>query len=131
MAIIFEKYIPSFFPPPTNVESNSSSLLGQSTLILKPYYLLISVGIGPIAEEFFFRGFLYKALSLSWGKVSAGAAVCIVFVLFHYSAFEYWVALMSLLLGSIALLVLREKSGSLIPPILMHQFYNLGAGIWG
>jgi membrane protease YdiL (CAAX protease family) len=110
--------------------SNPTLLLTQATQFLKPYYLAMSVCVAPIAEELFFRGFLYKALSLSWGKVVGGTAVSIVFVLLHFRVLEYWVALISLIFGSIALLILREKSGSLIPPILMHQFYNLGANIW-
>ncbi len=85
-------------------------------------WLLPSVAlIGPLAEEAFFRGFLHVRLRSRLGAPRAIAGSALVFGLLHPISVEYVVAAtcLGLVLG-----YLRERSGSLLPPILAHCLFN-------
>jgi membrane protease YdiL (CAAX protease family) len=82
--------------------------------------------VAPVAEEFFFRGFFYRALRSRF-KVAAAAVIDgVLFGVIHFN-FEGADALLLLpplaLLGVIFCLV-YEKTGSLFPVIGMHAFNN-------
>jgi membrane protease YdiL (CAAX protease family) len=128
-AIFFEYLLPSRYPADPIVLEKMRDQLGEDSVWKTFFLLLITVGMTPIVEEVFFRGFLYGAFSRYSGKVVSALIVTAIFVLLHYQAFSYWVALVSLLVGSITLIAVREISASLIPSILLHQFYNLGVAI--
>jgi membrane protease YdiL (CAAX protease family) len=85
------------------------------------------VCIAPVAEELLFRGALYQGFSTSWGKMPAAIVVIILFVLVHDETLRggYWLGIFGLIVISILLILARELSGSLIPPILMHAGFNL------
>ena len=76
----------------------------------------------PIAEEVFFRGFLYAALRR---RVKAHLAVPIsaaIFALFHYPYLEPMASAMIL---GVVVAVVYEYSGSLLAPIMTHMGLNL------
>ncbi len=129
-AIIFEYFLPRRYPADPLLLENMSSRMLEASAWGKIFLLLITVGITPIVEETFFRGFLYKVFSGRLGKLTGALLVTMIFVTLHYQVFSYWVALFSLLVGSVTLMLIREVSVSLIPPILLHQFYNLGVAIF-
>jgi uncharacterized protein len=84
------------------------------------------VCIAPAAEEFFFRGFFYRALRSRWAPLSAAAIDGALFGLIHFD-FSGADALLILpplaLLGFMFCLVL-EKTGSLWPVVGLHAFNN-------
>jgi membrane protease YdiL (CAAX protease family) len=87
-------------------------------------FLIICVA--PAAEEFFFRGFFFKALRSRWSVLGAAAIDGGLFGMIHYD-FSGADALLILpplaLLGFIFCLV-YEKTGSIFPVIAMHSFNN-------
>jgi CAAX protease family protein len=82
--------------------------------------------VAPIAEEFFFRGFFYRALRSRWSILGAAAIDGLLFGVIHYD-FTGADALLILpplaILGFIFCLV-YEKTGSIYPTIAMHSFNN-------
>lgn len=82
--------------------------------------------VAPVAEEFFFRGFFYKALRSRYSMLVAAAIDGLLFGVIHYD-FSGADALLILpplgLLGFIFCLV-YERTGSLYPVIALHALNN-------
>ena len=82
--------------------------------------------IAPFAEEFFFRGFFYRALRSKYSVIVAAVIDGVLFGVIHYD-FSGADALLILpplaLLGFMFCLVL-EKTGSLWPVVGLHAFNN-------
>jgi membrane protease YdiL (CAAX protease family) len=84
------------------------------------------VCVAPVAEEFFFRGFFYRALRSRWTPLAAAAIDGLLFGVIHYD-FTGADALLILpplgILGFIFCLV-YERTGSIYPTIAMHALNN-------
>jgi membrane protease YdiL (CAAX protease family) len=82
--------------------------------------------VAPVAEEFFFRGFFYRALRSRYSVVAAAAIDGLLFGVIHYD-FSGADALLFIpplaTLGFLFCLV-YERTGSLYPVIAMHAFNN-------
>jgi membrane protease YdiL (CAAX protease family) len=82
--------------------------------------------VAPFAEEFFFRGFFYRALRSRWSVMGAATIDGLLFGVIHYD-FSGVDALLILpplgILGFIFCLV-YERTGSIYPTIAMHAFNN-------
>jgi CAAX protease family protein len=87
---------------------------------------IMVIAVAPAAEEFFFRGFFYRALRSRLPVYSAAAIDGVVFGLIHFD-FSGTDALLILpplaVLGFIFCLV-YEKTGSLYPTIALHAVNN-------
>ena len=87
---------------------------------------LMVICVAPVAEEFFFRGFFYKALRSRYSVLVAAAVDGLLFGVIHYD-FSGVDALLILpplgLLGFIFCLV-YERTGSLYPVIALHALNN-------
>lgn len=118
-----------------DIEQNVTESLGadRSTLGLIAAGVVI-VGLAPFAEEFFFRGFMFRSLR---GRFSVGVAALIdglIFGVIHYQACEPDAASCNaaeglLLVPPLAVLgiifcFVYERTGSLFPAIAMHAFNN-------
>ena len=112
---------------PEDVEQTVTEDLGadESTLGLISAGVMVMV-VAPVAEEFFFRGFFYRALRTRFSVAAAAIIDGLLFGVIHYN-FEGAEALLLVpplaLLGVIFCLV-YEKTGSLFPVIGMHAFNN-------
>ena len=88
------------------------------------WILLITAAIGaPIAEETLFRGLMYGVLRNSpAGAIGAGLVTALVWASVHaqYSAY----GLGAIFLIGLYLAWVREKTGSLLVPMLCHGIYN-------
>ena len=86
-------------------------------------YAVLSCFLAPIAEEFFFRGFMFRAIAERvhwiWAAVITGA----VFGVIHAPGSPAESVLVLGLFG-VALCVLLWRTGSLIPCIMLHAFNN-------
>jgi membrane protease YdiL (CAAX protease family) len=84
------------------------------------------VCVAPVAEEFFFRGFFYRALRSRWSVLGAATIDGLLFGVIHYD-FSGADALLILpplaILGFIFCLV-YERTGSIYPTIAMHALNN-------
>lgn len=91
----------------------------NSPLQIGVLFLLVGV-IGPIFEEFLFRGVLYTSLRR---HLSAPASIFLVSFLFAFIHFDPNVMIGLFILGMV-MNVLYEKTGSLVPSIITHCLWN-------
>ncbi len=81
--------------------------------------------ISPIAEETFFRGFVFGDLTGRLGPLVAGVLTTIAFVLPHLpQLWGAWGAIAALTVTSAALTALRASTGSTLVPALAHLAHN-------
>jgi membrane protease YdiL (CAAX protease family) len=96
---------------------------GQADFMRQLALFTMSWGVfSPIAEEVFFRGFLYAALRRRMRAPLAVLVSAAIFALFHYPYVEPMAA--ALVLGTVVAVV-YEYSGSLLAPIMTHMGLNL------
>lgn len=82
--------------------------------------ILLAIVIAPLAEEFFFRGFLYGVLKRYAGGLPALAFTSVAFALIHLHV----PSLLPLFLLACVLTLAYELSGSLLVPMAMHSLFN-------
>ena len=76
--------------------------------------------IAPLVEEFFFRGFLYQGLRNGWGVPLGVLGSAVTFSAIHLTPDKF----VPLAILGVALALLREKTGSLWPCIMLHALNN-------
>jgi membrane protease YdiL (CAAX protease family) len=79
--------------------------------------------VAPLAEEFFFRGFLLRVLHEKTGVVPSVAITGVAFGLVHLPSGD-WIGTIVLSLFGMALCVLLLCTSSLLPCIMLHAFHN-------
>jgi membrane protease YdiL (CAAX protease family) len=82
--------------------------------------ILLAIVIAPLAEEFFFRGFLYGVLKRYAGALPALLFTGVAFALIHLHV----PSLLPLFLLACVLTLAYELSGSLLVPMAMHALFN-------
>lgn len=81
--------------------------------------------LAPVAEELFFRGFVYGSLAPRVGTSAAWALTVVAFVLPHLpQVWGSWGALAALVLTSVVLTTLRALTGSTVVPAVAHLTHN-------
>jgi len=99
---------------PSGLEDADQNLL----LAVATGVLLIVVA--PLAEEIFFRGFLYQAFRNSFGVLPGALLSGLIFGGIHLEFFK----LVQLAILGVILALLFEKTRSLWPPIILHALNN-------
>ena len=82
--------------------------------------IILAIVIAPLAEEFFFRGFLYGVLKRYAGALPALVFTGVAFALIHLHV----PSLLPLFLLACVLTLAYELSGSLLVPMAMHALFN-------
>jgi membrane protease YdiL (CAAX protease family) len=83
----------------------------------------------PVAEEVFFRGYLYRA-ALRLGAAAAFVITVVLFVALHaQQSWGNWGGLVAIALTGTALTGLRALSGSVLVPALAHLLYNFALSV--
>src|SRR3989344_1552365 len=110
--------------------------LAEILAVLGVDRLLAFVGLvilPPLAEEILIRGYLYSGLRRSLAFAPAALFTSLLFGLAHLelgaAAAPLWIAAINTFVLSLVLVYLREKAGSLWPPIMVHSLNNLVAFI--
>jgi membrane protease YdiL (CAAX protease family) len=80
---------------------------------------IMAVGFAPFAEEYLFRGLLFRALDREWGGWKAVLGSAAFFAIYHPAL--SWVPVA--MLGA-ANAMLFKKTGRLAPAVAMHMVYN-------
>lgn len=96
--------------------------LGAVTL-----FLLSALVVAPLLEELLFRGFVQSALLNVLGPAHRWTVVLLaasVFTLVHVSGAIQWQTLPGLFVLAVGLGWVYERTGSLLPPVLMHMAFN-------
>ncbi len=83
---------------------------------------LFAAVFGPIAEEIFFRGFMYRAIRGRFGMLSGMLVTSAVFAFLH----THIVGFLPIMALGLLLAYLYEKTGSLVAPISVHIMHNVG-----
>ena len=83
------------------------------------WQVLLAVGFAPVAEEYFFRGLLFRALDREWGGWRAMVGSASFFAIYHPPV--SWLPVFLLGLGSAWLF---KRSGRLFPCVMLHMTYN-------
>lgn len=120
--VLYSAVVTSLFnlQPPAELTQGIPDIFGSgiSGLILA---ILVVAVIAPIAEETFFRGFVYQGLRKKFGVGAAISASAVVFALFHT---RIWLIVPVIAMGAV-LAFLYEQEDSLGPPIVLHSLNNL------
>ena len=80
----------------------------------------ILVVIGPLVEEIFFRGALFRPLRKTSSAPMTIAVTSVMFAISHFAPQTY----VPIALVGVALGIARHASGSLLPPFLLHAAFN-------
>lgn len=88
-------------------------------------YAVIAIGFAPFAEEYLFRGLLFRTLDREWGGWKAVAGAAAFFAIYHPP-----LAWLPVSMVGAANCLLFKKSGRLAPAILLHMAYNVVATSW-
>ena len=96
-----------------DVDRQLASAFSASGLV----FLLFSSTLGPVIEEIVFRGFIYRAFERQWGWIPALVATSVLFGIYHT---HFW----SAFTGSVIMICLLRRTGSLRAPILIHMLFN-------
>lgn len=83
------------------------------------WYSIMAIGFAPFAEEYLFRGLLFRALDREWGGWRAVTGSAAFFAIYHPPMAWLPVGL----LGA-ANCLLYKKTGRLAPAVLLHMLYN-------
>jgi membrane protease YdiL (CAAX protease family) len=94
----------------------------DSVLVLTGFAVMTCV-LAPLAEEFFFRGFLLRVLHERTNAVIAVLITGVAFGLVHLPSGD-WIGTIVLSLFGMALCVLFILTSSLVPCIMLHAFHN-------
>ena len=86
---------------------------------LRISYAVMAIGFAPFAEEYLFRGLLYRALDREWGGWRAVVGSAAFFAIYHPTLAWFPVAL----LGATNA-ILFKKTRQLAPAVILHMVYN-------
>lgn len=107
----------------TRTDNLPTSLgVDRSTAALVAVCVLVTT-VAPLAEETLFRGYVFGALRNWRGPWPAAILTGIVFGAIHYGSADK-VFLVPLAIFGVALCLVRERTGSLLPCIALHAINN-------
>jgi uncharacterized protein len=98
-------------------------LKAEDSLLVLTGFAVMTCVLAPLAEEFFFRGFLLRVLHERTNAVIAVLITGIAFGLVHLPSGD-WIGTIVLSLFGMALCVLFILTSSLLPCIMLHAFHN-------
>jgi uncharacterized protein len=85
---------------------------------------ILVIALAPAAEEFFFRGFFYRALRTRFAVITAALIDGIVFGAIHYTDPKTLSLLPILAVLGFIFCLLYERTGTLLAPIALHSINN-------
>jgi membrane protease YdiL (CAAX protease family) len=112
-----------FSPPEEELPKDLGADESVGLAIATGFLLVV---IAPVAEEIFFRGFVYQAFRNSYGVWPGAILSGLVFGVIHFEFFK----LVQLAALGVILALLFEKTHSLWPPIMLHAINNALAFIY-
>lgn len=88
-------------------------------------YGILAVCFAPFAEEYLFRGLLFRTLDREWGGWKAVLGSAAFFTIYHQPL--AWIPVFTV--GALNAMLFR-KSGKLLPAVALHMAYNLVVSVW-
>jgi CAAX protease family protein len=115
------------FPASAEDISAQAELFAAPTPFRK-VMLVVAVGaIGPLVEELFFRGGLFRGIRRAHGAALSVVGVAVFFAAVHIGPVP--LALVPVFLVGLILGDLRQASGSLWPSVILHSAFNTTAAV--
>ena len=100
-----------------------TDLKAEDSLVVLAGFGVLTCVVAPVAEEFFFRGFMFRVLAertnVALGSLITGA----VFGLVHLPSGDL-IGVLVLSLFGVALCLVLWRTSSLLPCIMLHAFHN-------
>lgn len=126
--IIVSEFVSSFVSG-LNLEQEQEIIFNKSVTGPALGLVFLSLVILPaFFEEMLFRGFLYTGLRTKWPKAVAALVASILFAIAHLQLGSgnalLWIAALDTFILSLILIYIREKTGSLAGPIMIHFTKN-------
>ena len=119
---LFQVVLLVIFGAPKNQDLVNDLKAEHSELVLASYAVLVCV-LAPIAEEIFFRGFMFRVFSDRLGVAAGVLLSSAVFGLAHLPGSPIETGLSLFALG-VGFALLRWKTGSLLPSMALHAANN-------
>lgn len=101
--------------------NKTESLQSQMTLLNFAIGFVSAAIISPIYEEIFYRGFLYRFFSSRYGVLSGITISSLIFTVVHIPTFN---TLPVNFVSGLVFSWVYQKTGSIIPSILIHGTFN-------
>lgn len=114
-------YITEFFKVQMPMQSVVRIFINEKNTTVLFFSTIFAAIFGPVAEEIFFRGFMYKAVKKKTGAAVAVIITSVVFSLLH----AHIVGFVPIFALGVLLAYLYEKTGSLTSSIAVHISHNL------
>jgi membrane protease YdiL (CAAX protease family) len=109
----------------TGIEEGDTDELGTGQgLVPALAFSLAAIVVAPVAEELFFRGFLYRSLRNRLPVWGASAINALVFSLVHVQYFATPGVLVVIAAFAVGACLAYEATGSIFVPIVMHAAFN-------
>lgn len=113
--------VSTFFPPPSDLPLEKL-LTTTPSLVL---FVIFGIVFAPLLEEIIFRGFIFTALMHLYGWKVAVPVTSVLFAALHISQLAGNLPAVALiLLVGYVLTVVRYRTDSVIPSIIIHTTYN-------
>ena len=88
-------------------------------------FAVFGIAFAPLLEELMFRGFLFRVLEQLLGGSIAVRVTAVVFALLHVpQLWGSWAGMLVIFAVGCILSVLRQRTASLIPSVIVHMAYN-------
>ncbi|MCC6645779.1 MAG: CPBP family intramembrane metalloprotease [Polyangiaceae bacterium] len=112
--------IEQLFPRSAEEAAARAEALSLATLPRKIAFAVAAMGLGPVSEDLFFRGAMFRATRRTEAAAMTVASSALAFAIFHVDARMFPIAL----LGGLVLGVLRLRTGSVLASTTAHVAYN-------
>ena len=107
-----------------SVDETNVDDLGEGNLAAAFLVSLAVIVVAPVAEEFFFRGFFYRALRTRMGVWAAALIDGLVFGALHFQGVDTAIILPVIAVFGVGLCLVYERTGSLFAVIAIHAAFN-------
>ncbi|MFA5336730.1 MAG: type II CAAX endopeptidase family protein [Candidatus Omnitrophota bacterium] len=118
--IFINNFVLEKFGITTSINPAIELFLKIKNIPLLSLLLFQIIFLGPVAEELFFRGFIYKLLRKKYNFLLSAVCSSLLFTMLHRSSHD----ILPLLILSISLCYIYEKSKNIASPILFHIIHN-------
>jgi membrane protease YdiL (CAAX protease family) len=111
-----------------HVENEFDKLIAGSRVAVY-FVIFLAVVTAPLVEEVVYRGLLYSAFQRTFGVTASVIVVTLLFTLVHVPQYSQnnvpdIASIVTLLLLSLTLTIVRVATGNLLPCIILHTFFN-------
>ena len=103
----------------------ASRLTMQNIPGINVAYGVIAIAFAPLAEEYLFRGLVYRSLDRQWGERRAVLGAATFFAIYHPP-----LAWLPVALVGATNCILFKRARRLAPAVLLHMAYNTVVVLW-